>query len=155
MLTSHLPWHEYNMARSGNRLERRRGSFGGCDEQRWRWRGRGLCNKGRDRCGWAGGRAGVDTPFHVLPLSVTAAAMMSPVAGGRRHVVIVGISDPIRSSYFKSTSSYFKSTSSLPKYFQSTSEIFEVLWKYAVRTYVIIAKIMLVMCFADTSPKYV
>ena len=86
--------------------------------------------------------------LHVLPLSVTAAAMMSPVAGGRRHVVIVGISDPIRSSYFKSTSSYFKSTSSLPKYFQSTSEIFEVLWKYAVRTYVIIAKIMLVMCFA-------
>ena len=54
--------------------------------------------------------------------------------------------------YFKSTSKYFKSTSSLPKYIQSTSGIFEVTWKYDIRTYVIIAKIKQVACFAVQPP---
>ena len=45
-------------------------------------------------------------------------------------------------------SSHFKSTSSLPKYFKSTSEIFEVTLKYDIRTYAIIAKIAQLTCFA-------
>ncbi len=56
---------------------------------------------------------------------------------GAAHYSIV----VIWQKYFKSTSKYFKSTSSLPKYVQSTSDIFEVTWKYDICTYVIIAKI--------------
>ena len=80
----------------------------------------------------------MDTPFfeYVLPLSVTA-AMVAPGACCDCGDIVNHLS-------------YFKSTSSLPKYFQSTSDIFEVTWKYDVRTYVIIAKKMQVTCFAGT-----
>ena len=45
---------------------------------------------------------------------------------------------------------YFKSRRYI-KYFKSTSEILEVTLKYDIRTYVIIAKIALLTCFAGLS----
>ena len=76
---------------------------------------------GVDVDGRAGGRAGGGGwILHSMSYPCPAAMM---IMGGRRHVVIVAISD---SKSLYRTSAYFKSTSSLPKYFQSTSDIFEV-----------------------------
>ncbi len=95
-------------------------------------------------------------------MSVTAAMLVHIrplLAGGRGHYILIAVTisncshDTYRSKvlpkYFQSTSKVLQSTSKVLHHFQSTSDIFEVTWKYDKRTYVIIAKIKQVACFAE------